>query len=69
MRAPAEVRPRAELALQEWLEVGQEEPVAEPVAPVVPGARLVVVEECGHMSTLERPEVVNKNMREWLLGN
>ena len=39
------------------------------IAAAVPGAKLVVVEECGHMSTLERPKVVNKAMREWLLNN
>ncbi|HEX7813361.1 MAG TPA: alpha/beta fold hydrolase [Burkholderiales bacterium] len=39
------------------------------IAAAVPGAKLVVVEECGHMSTLERPTVVNKAMRAWLLNN
>src|SRR5882724_3798315 len=39
---------------------------SEQMAAAIPGAKLVVVEECGHMSTLERPEVVNKAMREWL---
>jgi pimeloyl-ACP methyl ester carboxylesterase len=42
---------------------------SEQMATAIPGAQLVVVEECGHMSTLERPEVVNKAMREWLQGN
>jgi pimeloyl-ACP methyl ester carboxylesterase len=39
---------------------------SEQIAAAIPGAKLVVVEDCGHMSTLERPEVVNKVMREWL---
>ena len=39
---------------------------SEQMAAAIPGATLVVVEECGHMSTLERPEAVNKAMREWL---
>jgi pimeloyl-ACP methyl ester carboxylesterase len=39
---------------------------SEEMAQKIPGARLVVVEECGHMSTLERPEAVNTAMREWL---
>ncbi len=39
---------------------------SELIAATIPGAKLVVVEECGHMSTLERPEVVNEVMREWL---
>jgi pimeloyl-ACP methyl ester carboxylesterase len=40
----------------------------EEMAQAIPNAKLVVVEECGHMSTLERPQVVNKAMREWLLS-
>ena len=27
---------------------------------------LVVIEECGHLSTLERPEEVNRALRDWL---
>ncbi|MBU0726777.1 MAG: alpha/beta hydrolase [Alphaproteobacteria bacterium] len=34
----------------------------------IPGSRLVVIEECGHLSTLERPAEVNMAMREWLRG-
>jgi pimeloyl-ACP methyl ester carboxylesterase len=40
---------------------------SEQIAAGIPGAKLVVVEDCGHMSTLERPETVNKVMRRWLL--
>lgn len=36
------------------------------MAELVPGAWLRVVEECGHLSTLERPERVNKALGEWL---
>ena len=39
---------------------------SEEMAAAIPDAKLVVVEECGHMSTLERPEAVNTAMREWL---
>lgn len=39
---------------------------SEQIAAAIPGAKLVVVEECGHMSTLERPEEVNREMRKWL---
>lgn len=39
---------------------------SEEMAAAIPGAKLVVVEECGHLSTLERPEAVNAAMREWL---
>jgi pimeloyl-ACP methyl ester carboxylesterase len=36
------------------------------MAGLIPGARLEVVEECGHLSTLERPEMVVAAMRRWL---
>jgi pimeloyl-ACP methyl ester carboxylesterase len=39
---------------------------SEEMAAAIPGAKLVVVEECGHLSTLERPDEVNAAMREWL---
>jgi pimeloyl-ACP methyl ester carboxylesterase len=38
----------------------------EQMAAIVPNGRLVVVENCGHMSTMERPEEVTAAMREWL---
>jgi pimeloyl-ACP methyl ester carboxylesterase len=40
---------------------------SEEMAQAIPNAKLVVVEECRHMSTLERPQAVSKAMREWLL--
>lgn len=36
------------------------------MASLLPGSRLVVVERCGHLSPLERPEAVTAAMREWL---
>ena len=39
---------------------------SEQMAAAIPGATLVVVEECGHLSTLERPQEVNRAMRSWL---
>lgn len=41
---------------------------SEQMAAAIPGAKLVVVGECGHMSTLEQPEAVNAAMREWLIA-
>ena len=41
---------------------------SEEMAQAIPNAKLVVVEECGHMSTLERPQEVNRAMRSWLSG-
>jgi pimeloyl-ACP methyl ester carboxylesterase len=36
------------------------------MAADIPNARLVVVPECGHLSTLERPAQVNAALRSWL---
>jgi pimeloyl-ACP methyl ester carboxylesterase len=38
----------------------------EEMAAAIPGSELVVIEECGHLSTLERPDEVNAAMRRWL---
>lgn len=38
----------------------------EELADGIPGARLRQIEDCGHLSTLERPEAVTNAMREWL---
>jgi len=42
--------------------------LSEEMAAAIPGARLVKVADCGHLSTLERPEAVTKAMVEWLGG-
>ena len=36
------------------------------IAAAIPGARMVVIEDCGHMSTMERPQAVTALMRDWL---
>lgn len=43
-------------------------PVAlhEELADGITGANLRVIDRCGHLSTLERPEEVTQAMREWL---
>ena len=51
--------------------VGQEDaltPVemAREIAKGIPGAKLVIVPDCGHLSTLERPKAVNRALRAWL---
>ncbi len=38
----------------------------EEMADKIPGATLVVIEKCGHVSTMERPAEVNAAMLEWL---
>ncbi len=38
----------------------------EEIATAIKGARLEVIEECGHLSTLEKPAEVNAALRRWL---
>ena len=40
--------------------------LAQEIASGVPGARLDIIPDCGHLSTLEQPEAVNRAMRTWL---
>lgn len=50
---------------------GREDPVTpvhdhEAMAARVPGARLEIIENCGHLSTIEQPESVNRVLIDWL---
>jgi pimeloyl-ACP methyl ester carboxylesterase len=36
------------------------------MAAVIPGARLVKVANCGHLSTMERPDAVTKELVAWM---
>lgn len=38
----------------------------EEIAALAPHARLAVIEDCGHLSTWERPEAVTAELRRWL---
>ena len=38
------------------------------IAALVPHARLVMVPDCGHMLTMERPDIVNGALLAWLAG-
>ncbi len=40
---------------------------SEEIAALVPGARLAVIEDCGHLSTMERPQAATALLRDWLL--
>jgi pimeloyl-ACP methyl ester carboxylesterase len=42
--------------------------LSEEMAAAIPGARLVTVPDCGHLSTMERPEVVTRALVEWMSG-
>jgi pimeloyl-ACP methyl ester carboxylesterase len=46
----------------DWAPPAQHEAMQRAIA----GARLVVVEQCGHMSTIEQPEAVTAAMADWL---
>ena len=41
---------------------------SELIAAGIRGARLEIVEGCGHLSSLERPDEVNAALRRWLLA-
>jgi pimeloyl-ACP methyl ester carboxylesterase len=40
--------------------------LADEMADGIAGSRLVVVPDCGHLSTMERPEAVNRALVEWM---
>ena len=40
--------------------------LAREIAEGIPGARLEIVPDCGHLSTLEQPEAVSRALRGWL---
>jgi pimeloyl-ACP methyl ester carboxylesterase len=40
--------------------------LSQEIAAGIAGAKLVTVENCGHLSTIERPEAVNAAMADWL---
>jgi pimeloyl-ACP methyl ester carboxylesterase len=41
-------------------------PAAQAIAAAISAARLVVIPQCGHLSTLERPEALNAALVEWM---
>ena len=40
--------------------------LAQEIAGGIRGARLVVIADCGHLSTLERPHAVTQALVEWM---
>jgi pimeloyl-ACP methyl ester carboxylesterase len=40
--------------------------LAREMADAIPGAKLVVVPECGHLSTIERPQAVTNALLAWM---
>ena len=41
-------------------------PMHEELAAAIPGAELLLLENCGHLSTLEQPARVNEALLRWL---
>lgn len=40
--------------------------LSQEIAAGIPGARLEIIPDCGHLSTMEQPEAVNRALRAWL---
>jgi pimeloyl-ACP methyl ester carboxylesterase len=40
--------------------------LAQEIAAGIAGSRLVVVPDCGHLSTMEHPDAVNRALIEWM---
>jgi pimeloyl-ACP methyl ester carboxylesterase len=40
--------------------------LSEEIAGLMPGADLVLIDDCGHLATMERPDAVNAALRAWL---
>lgn len=50
---------------------GRQDPVTpladhETMAACIPGSKLEVIEDCGHLSTIEKPEETTRVLHEWL---
>jgi pimeloyl-ACP methyl ester carboxylesterase len=43
--------------------------LSEEIAAGIAGSRLVVVADCGHLSTMERPDAVNSALIAWICGD
>lgn len=59
------------LRIPTLLVCGRQDPVTpladhEAMAACVPGARLEVIENCGHLSTIEQPRAVTDVLKSWL---
>lgn len=42
--------------------------LSEEIAGLIPGANLVLIDDCGHLATMERPDEVNAALRTWMAG-
>ncbi len=68
----SDLRPTlAAIAVPTLVLVGEDDALTPPdlsreMAQAIPGATLVVVPDCGHLSSLERPEAVTEALTRWL---
>jgi pimeloyl-ACP methyl ester carboxylesterase len=42
--------------------------LSQEIAAGIRGSRLVVIPDCGHLSTVERPQAVTLALVEWMRG-
>ncbi len=61
----------ARLRVPTLVACGRQDPVTpladhEAIAAAVAGARLEVIEDCGHLSTIEQPEALTRVLADWL---
>ena len=40
--------------------------LSEEIAKAIPGSKLIVIDQCGHLITLEKPQETNAILRKWL---
>ena len=61
----------AEISCPALVLVGAQDRMTPPaesraIASAIPGAELIEIPDCGHLSTLERPDAVNRALIDWL---
>lgn len=71
MARPDSHRDLARVTVPTLVMCGRQDPVTpvpdhEAMAARVRGSRLEIIEDCGHLSTIERPEAVNRVLLDWL---
>lgn len=71
MARPDSLDDLARVTVPTLLICGRNDPVTpvpdhEAMAARVPGARLEIIEHCGHLSTIEQPHAVNRILVDWL---
>jgi pimeloyl-ACP methyl ester carboxylesterase len=42
--------------------------LSQEIATTIPGARLIVLRDCGHLSTMEKQELVTAELVAWVRG-